>query len=110
MRGGQRNSGTLAPRLSGDVSGQTRSFRTHDGGIVNSHRGPRRSGRAGEANPWENFGAPTMKEERRKTRTQATIVWFPEDTSTTFQVAKIHARMIKFHKKNTFFNLSHTKK
>ena len=33
------------------------------------------------------------------TRTQATIVWFPEDTSTTFQVAKIHARMIKFHEK-----------
>ena len=31
------------------------------------------------------------------TRTQATIVRFPEDTSTTFQVAKIHARMIKFH-------------
>ena len=33
------------------------------------------------------------------TRTQATIVWFPEDTCTTFQVAKIHARMIKFHAK-----------
>ena len=33
------------------------------------------------------------------TRTQATIVWFPEDTCTTFQVAKIHARMIKFHEK-----------
>ena len=31
------------------------------------------------------------------TRTQATIVWFPEDTCTTFQVAKIHARMMKFH-------------
>ena len=31
------------------------------------------------------------------TRTQATIVWFPEDTCTIFQVAKIHARMIKFH-------------
>ena len=31
------------------------------------------------------------------TRTQTTIVWFPEDTCTTFQVAKIHARMIKFH-------------
>ena len=31
--------------------------------------------------------------------TQATIVWFPEDTCTTFQVAKIHARMIKFHEK-----------
>ena len=33
------------------------------------------------------------------TRTQATIVWFPEDTCTTFQVAKIHARIIKFHEK-----------
>ena len=33
------------------------------------------------------------------TRTQATIVWFPEDTCTTFQVAKIHARMIKFKEK-----------
>ena len=33
------------------------------------------------------------------TKTQATIVWFPEDTCTTFQVAKIHARMIKFHEK-----------
>ena len=33
------------------------------------------------------------------TRTQATIVWFPEDTCTTFQVAKIHARMKKFHEK-----------
>ena len=33
------------------------------------------------------------------TRTQATIVWFPEDTCTTFRVAKIHARMIKFHEK-----------
>ena len=30
-------------------------------------------------------------------RTQATIVWFPEDTCTIFQVAKIHARTIKFH-------------
>ena len=32
-------------------------------------------------------------------RTQATIVWFPEDTCTTFQVAKIRARLIKFHEK-----------
>ena len=38
------------------------------------------------------------------TRTQATIVWFPEDTCTTFQVAKIHARMINFHQK--YFNES----
>ena len=34
------------------------------------------------------------------TRTQATIVCFPGDTCTTFQVAKIHARMIKFHQKH----------
>ena len=33
------------------------------------------------------------------TRTHITIVWFSEDTCTTFQVAKIHARMIKFHEK-----------
>ena len=33
------------------------------------------------------------------TRTQATIVWFPEETYTIFQVAKIHARKIKFHQK-----------
>ena len=33
------------------------------------------------------------------TRTQATIVWFPEETCTVFQVTKIHARMIKFHQK-----------
>ena len=32
-------------------------------------------------------------------RTPATFVYFPEDTCTTFQVAKIHARMIKFHEK-----------
>ena len=31
---------------------------------------------------------------------QATIVWFPEDKCTTFQVAKTHARMIKFHQKH----------
>ena len=34
------------------------------------------------------------------THTPATIVWFPEDTCTKFQVAKIHARMIKFHQKH----------
>ena len=43
------------------------------------------------------------------TRTQATIVWFPEDTCTTFQVAKIHARMIKFQK-NILLNQFHTNK
>ena len=31
------------------------------------------------------------------TSTQAITVCFPEDTCITFQVAKIHARMIKFH-------------
>ena len=34
------------------------------------------------------------------TRTQATIVWFPVDICTTSEVAKIHARMIKFHEKH----------
>ena len=34
------------------------------------------------------------------TRTQATIVWFPEETCTVFHEAKIHARMIKFHQKH----------
>ena len=34
------------------------------------------------------------------TRTQATVVWFPEKTCKIFQVAKIHARMIKFHQKH----------
>ena len=33
------------------------------------------------------------------TRTKATMVWFPEETCRVFQVAKIHARMIKFHQK-----------
>ena len=41
------------------------------------------------------------------TRTQATIVWFPEDTCTTFQVAKIHARMIKFHEKYFIESIPH---
>ena len=31
------------------------------------------------------------------TRTQATIVWFPEDTCSPFQVAKINARKITLH-------------
>ena len=34
------------------------------------------------------------------TRTQATNAWYPEDTRNTFQVAKIQARMIKFHQKH----------
>ena len=33
------------------------------------------------------------------TRTKAAIVWYPEDTCTRFQVAKINARIIKFHAK-----------
>ena len=32
-------------------------------------------------------------------RTQTTFVWFPEDSCTTFQRAKIHARIIKIHQK-----------
>ena len=32
------------------------------------------------------------------TRTQGKIVWFPEDTCTTFQVARLHVRMIKLHR------------
>ena len=32
-------------------------------------------------------------------RTLASICWFPDDTCATFQVAKIHARRITFHKK-----------
>ena len=36
------------------------------------------------------------------TRIQATIVWFPEDACTTFQNAKIHARIIKLHQ--TYFS------
>ena len=42
------------------------------------------------------------------TRTQAAIVWFPEDTCTTIQVAKMHARMIKFHQ-NFLLNQSRLK-
>ena len=34
------------------------------------------------------------------TRTQATIVWFPEDTCTTFQVAKIHDSNKSIHHEN----------
>ena len=34
------------------------------------------------------------------TKTQATFVWFIEDTCNTIQVAKIHARTIKFRQKN----------
>ena len=33
------------------------------------------------------------------TRTQATVICFPAETCTVSQVAKIHARMIKFHQK-----------
>ena len=32
-------------------------------------------------------------------RTQATIVWYTEDLGTTFHVAQIHAKKIKFHQK-----------
>ena len=33
------------------------------------------------------------------TRTKATIIWFPEETCTVFQAARIHARLIKLHQK-----------
>ena len=33
------------------------------------------------------------------TRTQATIIWFPEETCTVFQAARIYVRLIKFHQK-----------
>ena len=38
------------------------------------------------------------------TRTQATIVWFPEETCTNFQVAKIHPRLVEFHQKSITFD------
>ena len=41
------------------------------------------------------------------TRTQATIVWFLKNTCTKFQVAKIHARMIKFHNKYFIESIPH---
>ena len=41
----------------------------------------------------QGFSNPT-------TKTRATFFWFPEDTSTTFQVAKIHARRIKVRQKD----------
>ena len=41
-----------------------------------------------------------------RTRTQATIVWFPKDTCTTFQIAKFHARIIKFHEKHFIESIS----
>ena len=43
------------------------------------------------------------------TRKQATIVWFPEETCTVFQVAKIHARMIKLHQKYFIESISFEK-
>ena len=43
------------------------------------------------------------------TRTQATIVWFSEDTCTTFQVAKNHARVIKSHQKYFIESIPYTK-
>ena len=33
------------------------------------------------------------------TRTQATIVWYPEDTCITFKIAKICAKISTFHQK-----------
>ena len=52
---------------------------------------------------YENIRLPCKKYQGYcdpNTRTQATIVWFPEVTSTSFQVKIItHARVIKFDKK-----------
>ena len=42
--------------------------------------------------------------------TKQQFFWFHEDTCTTFQVAKIHARMIKFHEKIFLLNQFHTNK
>ena len=39
------------------------------------------------------------------TRTQVTIVVFPEDICTNFYLAKIHATMIKFSQKKTLYYL-----
>ena len=41
-----------------------------------------------------------IKKKHPTTRTQATIVWFPRDTCTTFQVSRIHARIVKVHQKH----------
>ena len=43
------------------------------------------------------------------TRTQATIVWFPEDTCTTFQIARIHASMIKLYHENFIESIHYDK-
>ena len=43
------------------------------------------------------------------TRTQATIVWFPEYTCKIIQVARIHARMIKFHPKKFMESIPYDK-
>ena len=37
------------------------------------------------------------------TQTQATIVWFPEDTRTLFQVAKFYAKKKRFFFNQIFF-------
>ena len=49
-----------------------------------------------------SFCVPTI-------RSQATIVWFPEDTCTRFQVARIHARRIKVHQKSFSESIPHDK-
>ena len=43
------------------------------------------------------------------TRTQATIVWFLEDTCTTFKIAENHARIIKFYQKDFIHLISFEK-
>ena len=43
------------------------------------------------------------------TRKEATIVWFPEDICTTFQVTRIYARMILFHQKHFIESIPYDK-
>ena len=43
------------------------------------------------------------------TKTRATIVWFLGDTCTTFQDARIHARLSKFHQKIFNESIPHDK-
>ena len=38
----------------------------------------------------QRFCEPTI-------RTQATVIWLPEDTCTTFRYSKIQARMVEFY-------------
>ena len=46
-----------------------------------------------------NYLVKMIKDIAIQQQEQATIVWFAEDICSTFQVARIHERMIKFHQK-----------